>query len=78
MLKQTPWRKSLRSAGNGNCVQVAGREDGMILVRDDKDPDGPVQEYTRQEWLDFIADAKEGRFDYDEVMAGLRGAQVTQ
>lgn len=52
------WRKSSYSTANGDCIQVAGR----VLVRDSKDPDGPVLHFTAAEWQAFADDLKqEGR-----------------
>lgn len=56
------WRKSMRSNGSGNCVEVAEIGDG-IAVRDSKDPAGPTLHYTRAEWAAFIGAARDGRFD---------------
>jgi hypothetical protein len=36
---------------------------GMVAVRDSKDPDGPVLLYTRAEWRAFLHGAKAGEFD---------------
>lgn len=57
------WRKSTRSNGNsGDCVEFA-QADGMIGLRDSKDPAGPVLVFTSSEWAAFIAGAKLGEFD---------------
>jgi hypothetical protein len=48
-----PWRKSSRSIG-GNCVEVAAG-DGVVHVRDSKDPQGPVLSFTNGEWHAFLA-----------------------
>jgi hypothetical protein len=56
------WRKSSRSAGNGACVETARTRDG-VLVRDSKDPDGPVLVLVTDSWAHFIEDVQAGRFD---------------
>jgi hypothetical protein len=56
------WRKSSYSAnGGGNCVEVAAR-DGMILVRDSKDPGGPVHRYPAAAWRAFVASVRRDQF----------------
>ncbi len=40
--KFTNWRKSRRSGGGDNCVEVAFASDGSVGVRDSKDRTGPV------------------------------------
>lgn len=48
-LEQTslPWRKSSYSNGiGGECVEVAGLQ-GRFLVRDSKNPDGPVLSFRK-------------------------------
>jgi hypothetical protein len=62
MLGGLPWRKAQRSVGNGACVELA-RVDGMIAMRDSKDPDGPVLMYTPAELSAFLHGAKAGEFD---------------
>lgn len=56
------WRKARLSIGNGACVELAP-VDGMIVIRDSKDPAGPVLKYTVAEWLAFLDGAKKGEFD---------------
>ncbi len=57
------WRKSSRSGGQGNCVEVAVLGDGAVAVRDSKDPSGAVLVFTPAEWDAFIGGAKDGEFD---------------
>ena len=61
-LGQAVWRKSSRSGGDGQCVEVA-QLDQEVAVRDSKDPDGPVLVFTPEEWQTFIGGAKTGDFD---------------
>jgi hypothetical protein len=56
------WRKAQSSVNNGACVEVADA-DGMIAVRDSKNPVGPVIMYTRHDWAVFLDAAKKGKFN---------------
>ena len=56
------WRKAQRSMGNGNCVEISPIAGG-IVVRDSKNPVGPVLRYSATSWLAFTRDARLGRFD---------------
>jgi hypothetical protein len=62
----TSWRKSSRSSGGDNCVEVAfaAPDDGAVGVRDSKQGGhGPVLEFTTGEWAGFLTGAKTGAFD---------------
>ncbi|MFG3576512.1 DUF397 domain-containing protein [Micromonospora chersina] len=58
------WRKSTRSQ-TSNCVEMAPLHTGpaAVVLRDSKDPRGPVLLFNRAGWLGFIAGAKNGQFD---------------
>ncbi|PWR14575.1 DUF397 domain-containing protein [Micromonospora sicca] len=55
------WKKSSRSSGNGQCVEVAELVDAVAL-RDSKDPTGPALLVGREGWMNFLAGAKDGQF----------------
>jgi len=57
------WRKARLSTGNGACVELAP-VDGMVAIRDSKDPEGPILRYTTAEWHAFLDGAKKGEFDH--------------
>ncbi|MEV0755515.1 DUF397 domain-containing protein [Streptosporangium sp. NPDC050280] len=66
------WRKSSRSGNGPDCVEVALADtsqteaefgpdsDRLVLVRDSKDPEGPVLAFTPGEWDAFITGIKRG------------------
>jgi hypothetical protein len=57
------WGKSsLSGPWTDNCVEVSGAP-GEILVRDSKDPDGPVLRFDFAEWEAFLAGVRLGEFD---------------
>ncbi|MEV7006025.1 DUF397 domain-containing protein [Streptosporangium sp. NPDC051022] len=69
------WRKSSLSGNGPTCVEVASsgalggdslsaaNADRLFLVRDSKDPDGPVLAFTSSEWSSFLAGVKGGDFE---------------
>ena len=54
-----PWRKSSRSTGGNDCVEVA-QTGTSCLIRDSKNPDGARLAVRPQEWAAFICDIKHG------------------
>jgi len=59
------WRKSPHSNNGGNCVEVATNllaRTGRVLVRDSKDPGGPVLAFTPAEWDAFVRGVHDGQF----------------
>jgi hypothetical protein len=61
-LSNLSWRKSRRSGALGNCVELAPLADGVIAVRDSRQPHGPVLVYSRAKLATFLAGAKDGEF----------------
>jgi hypothetical protein len=58
------WVTSSYSQGNGNCVAVAGAQDGDILVRDTKLGDAsPVLRFTSAEFDAWVKGCAAGEFD---------------
>lgn len=62
------WVKALASVDGNNCVEVAA--DGeWILVRNSREPTGPVLRFTHAEWTAFHAGIAGGEF----TLAALTG-----
>ena len=69
------WRESGHETGETESVEVTITDDAaaaskhkadagrLILMRDSKNPDGPVLAFTEAEWRAFIAGVKDGEFD---------------
>ena len=55
------WRTA-SFCGGGECVEV-GKQDGMVVVRDPKEPGGTALRYTSEEWQAFVRGVKAGEFD---------------
>lgn len=58
------WRKSTRSQGTGECVEVADNIPRTVAVRDSKDRTGPVLAFAHPSWSSFVAAIKDGQFDH--------------
>lgn len=57
------WRKSVRSANEGNCVEVADNLPGVVLVRDSKDPSGPALAFTPDAWRFLVTSLRRHGLD---------------
>lgn len=55
------WKKSSASGADG-CVEVR-RTCSNIQIRDSKDPDGAILEFTDNEWAAFVAGVALGEFN---------------
>ena len=74
---EAAWVKSSASYANGQCAEAAPVPDGYepakpgtaLLLRDSKDPEGPVLEFTAAEWDAFLDGVKAGEFDPAAVPA---------
>jgi hypothetical protein len=53
-----------RTCDTGACIKVA-RKDGLVVIGNTNNPDGPFSEFTFEEWRQFLAGAKLG--DFDEI-----------
>lgn len=66
-LSQQPeltWKKAQKSSQEGsNCVEVARLPDGGTAVRDSKDREGSVLQFSAGEWAAFLHGARGGEFD---------------
>lgn len=61
-MERNVWRKSTRSSGSGQCVEVM-MTDNEVLVRDTKDRSAPAHRFTLSEWEAFVGGVKDGEFD---------------
>ena len=60
------WVKSSASGGSDGCLYVSPAEDGSgdVAIADSKEgQDGPIQVYSRGEWIAFLVGVKRGDFD---------------
>lgn len=54
-LSNTTWRKSSRSSGSGECVEIAYAGE-HAATRDSKNPTGPVLVFPTAHWQNFLCD----------------------
>ncbi|MGX7826896.1 DUF397 domain-containing protein [Actinokineospora sp. 24-640] len=47
------WKKSSKSSGNGECVEVAYAE-ALAAARDSKNPNGPILVFGSADWANFL------------------------
>ncbi|WP_433710555.1 DUF397 domain-containing protein [Nocardia sp. CA-084685] len=57
------WFKSSRSGATKECVEVAFLGNGIVGVRDSKNPTGPALAFTPNEWDAFTARVQDGEFN---------------
>ncbi|WP_280257052.1 DUF397 domain-containing protein [Nocardia wallacei] len=57
------WFKSTRSSGSKDCVEVAFLDEGLVGVRDSKNPSGPALVFAPGEWDAFTTGMRHGEFD---------------
>ena len=62
-LSGAQWFKSSRSSSQKECVEVAHLSEGMVGVRDSKNPTGPALVFAPTEWDAFTARLERGNFD---------------
>jgi hypothetical protein len=58
-----PWRKSVASNPNGDCVELAPLPVEAVAMRNSRDPRGPALIYTRAAIAALLDGVKAGEFD---------------
>ncbi|WP_280387748.1 DUF397 domain-containing protein [Nocardia wallacei] len=66
-LSGAKWFKSSRSQGGKECVEVAFLDEGMVGVRDSKNPAGPALVFTPGEWEAFTGGVVQGEFNQPQA-----------
>ncbi|MFI7668596.1 DUF397 domain-containing protein [Nocardia sp. NPDC049526] len=56
------WFKSSYSQAGSECVEVAWLSDGVVGVRDSKNPTGPALVFAPADWDAFMAGIQDGEF----------------
>ncbi|WP_280232882.1 DUF397 domain-containing protein [Nocardia cyriacigeorgica] len=57
------WFKSRHSESNAQCVEVAHLDEGLVGVRDSKNPTGPALVFAPAEWDAFTTSLRHAEFD---------------
>ncbi|MFB8277166.1 DUF397 domain-containing protein [Nocardia colli] len=62
-LSAASWFKSRHSNADQDCVEVAFLAEGMVGLRDSKNPGGGALVFTPGEWAAFTAGVADEKFD---------------
>jgi Domain of unknown function (DUF397) len=62
-LADAQWRKSSRSTGGNQCVEVAAAG-GVYAVRDSKNPAAGHLAFSAAAWAEFLTAVKSGTFGH--------------
>ncbi|MFJ2819182.1 DUF397 domain-containing protein [Streptomyces sp. NPDC091279] len=66
MTNEPGWYKSSYSSNGGDCIEVAANliaSDGVVPVRDSKNPTGPVLSVPTAAFATFVTGVKSGEFN---------------
>jgi predicted secreted Zn-dependent protease len=58
------WVKSVKSAGAGQCVELAPLPEGRVAFRNSTDPTGPALVFEASEFDAFLDGVKKNEFDH--------------
>lgn len=63
-LPEDSWHKSSYSSDTGgNCIETQLAPQGLVAVRDSKDPALGAHTFTATEWQHFVTAVRDGGFD---------------